>query len=505
MNSMYSVKHTPVQSVVRFLAIAACLQSLIAFFFPPSTVKADDRPNFFLFLADNWGWPHACILGDPSAVTPVFDRIAREGVLFNHAFCPVPSCSPTRSCLLTGRTAHQLGPAASLYGVVPNNIEIFTNLLEESGYEIAYSGKGLWGAGFTESGWKGNPFGKEYKSLALFLESRDKTKPFFFLHGNIDTAVGKWPRDGADQQSINPATLTIPPTLPDVPEVRSDLVAYYSSVGRMDTDAGQCVDALEATRLLDKTVVFYASDNGIQLPRGLGNCYDQGSRIPLAIRWGNVLNAGSRLDAFVSVTDFAATFLAIAGVEVPNTMTGVSFLDVMRGETPAVSRDHVFLERERHANVRRGNLSYPIRGIRTADFLYLRNLRPDRWPAGDPIGYYAVGDFGDVDESLSKRYLIENRDSEVIKPFFELSFAKRPKEELYDLRNDPDQLKNVADQKRYDMIRVELGNRVDRWMRDTSDPRLDESYDAWDEYPYLGQRVIDEQGKPIKKKSTVQE
>src|SRR5688572_16370881 len=80
-----------------------------------SAVAADSRPNILLILGDNWAWPHAGALGDRTVRTPTFDRLVREGVLFTHAFCPVPSCSPTRACILTGRAAHQLEDAASLY------------------------------------------------------------------------------------------------------------------------------------------------------------------------------------------------------------------------------------------------------------------------------------------------------------------------------------------------------------------------------------------------------
>ncbi len=124
--------------------------------------------------------------------------------------------------------------------------------------------------------------------------------------------------------------------------------------------------------------------------------------------------------------------------------TGVSFLDLLLGQPDAVERDCIFLERERHANVREGNLSYPVRAIRTRDFLYIRNLRPDRWPAGDPQIWFAVGDFGDVDDTPAKQQIIQHPTDPKIKPFFDLCFAKRPPEELYDLRRDADQLNNVA-------------------------------------------------------------
>lgn len=462
---------------------------------------AEARPNVVVFIGDNWAWPHAGALGDPVAKTPVFDRIAREGVLFNHAFCPVPSCAPTRSSILTGRAAHQLEDAASLCSAFKKKHKVFTDTLREAGYEVGYSGKG-WAPGrYTQYGWKQNPVGKEYKSLGAFLAQRDKSKPFFFWVGNTDTARHSWRHDQLAKPGRDTDAVRVPPQLPDDPVVRNSMLAYYGGVGRMDAHAGRCVAELERRGLFADAIFMYTSDNGWQFPRGLANCYDAGTRLPMAVRWGDKLNAGRRVEEFVSLTDLAPTFLEIAGVSRPEQMTGRSFLDVLTGKPSAFTRDHVFVERERHANVRRGNLSYPIRGIRTKEFLYLWNMRPDRWPAGDPKAYFAVGDYGDVDETLAKYFVVSNATKDSFKKHFDLSFAKRPAEELYDLRNDPHQLVNVAVQPEYTEATKKLRARVERWMRDTNDPRVDPDYDAWDNYPYFGPRVVDKNGKPIPKRN----
>lgn len=458
------------------------------------------RPNILFFLADNWSWPHAGALGDPTARTPVFDRIAREGVLFQHAFCPVPSCSPTRSCILTGRAAHQLEEAANLWSAFPSKHRVFTALLREAGYEVGYSGKG-WSPGqYLEHGWTENPVGRQYKDFAEFMAKRDPAKPFFFWSGNIDTSLGQWrsgPEAGAD---LDAKSLRVPPELPDDPVTRANLLAYYEGVGRVDADAGRCLAELEKRGLADDTLVVYTSDNGWQLPRGLANCYDTGTRVPLAIRWGKRLQAGRRVEEFVTLTDFAPTFLEVAKIKPPPEMTARSFLDVLLGQPSAAARDAVFVERERHANVRRGNLSYPIRGIRTRDFLYLWNLRPERWPAGDPKAWFAVGDYGDVDGSRTKHFILDRAAQPEMRRYFEWSFAKRPAEELYDLRKDPAQLANVAAAGEYAAAKKELRARVERWMRETADPRVDPANDVWDSYPYFGGRVVDDSGRPISSK-----
>ena len=452
-------------------------------------LRAAERPNILFILGDNWRYPNAGILGDPHARTPAFDRVAKEGVLFTHTFNPAPSCSPCRSSLLTGRAIHELGERASLWSGFPQDTPVVTQLLRDAGYAIGYQGK-PWAPGNAEvSGWKENPVGPKFSGLDAFLKARRLGQPFFFWLGNTDTATkaGKRPYlDDAKQAGINPAKLPIPPELPDCEEVRLDLLNYYGGIIRMDREAAAALAALEASGELERTLIVYCSDNGWQMPRGLGNCYDQGSRVPLAIRWGKEAKAGLKVDAFVNLGDLAPTFLEAAGLAPPKVMTMRSLNGLLRGEA-ATNRDAVFIERERHADVRNGHLSYPMRAVRTRDFLYIRNVRPDRWPAGDPDNLFLHGrPFGDVDTIATKDFLLAHQNDELGRPFFTRIFGKRPLEELYDLRQDPHQLSNVAADPAYTADLTAQRARVDAWMRNTHDPRIDPAYDAWDKFPYYG-------------------
>jgi len=228
------------------------------------------------------------------------------------------------------------------------------------------------------------------------------------------------------------------------------------------------------------------SDNGMPFPRAKANVYDGGTRVPLAIRWKGVADPGGVIDAFVSLTDLAPTMLQGAGLKPLEAMTGRSLLPLLRHQAQS-GRDRVFLERERHANVRQGDLSYPIRAIRTNDYLYIRNFRPDRWPAGDPQQYFAVGPFGDIDGGPSKSLLLDRRSDPLIASFFQLATAKRPAEELYDLKRDPEQLVNVAGQAAHRDAQRRLRLQLDRWLRETGDPRSTVDDDRWDRFPYYGQ------------------
>ncbi|MEY4485101.1 MAG: hypothetical protein RL693_2553 [Verrucomicrobiota bacterium] len=455
-----------------------------------SLARASEHPNILLIMADNWRWPTAGILGDPMAHTPTFDRMVSEGVLFTHTFNPVPSCSPTRSCLLTGKYAHEGGERANLWSSFPKDTPVVTQLLREAGYEIGYSGKG-WGPGnFAISGWKENPVGPKFSNFTDFHERHDSSKPFFFWLGNTDTATkgGRLPYLDAAKAKLDCTLLKVPAELPDCPEVREDLLNYYGGVMQLDEEAALAIALLEKSGELDNTIVIYTSDNGWQLPRGLANCYDAGSRVPLAIRWGKHLTAGRRVDAFVNVAELGPTFLEFAGLTPPMEMSLRSIKNLLLGKPDPIPRDAAFIERERHANVRHDNQSYPVRAVRTRDFLYIRNLRPDRWPAGDPDVLFIHGrPFGDVDTTKTKDFLLSHQDDPAYAKYVDRIFGKRPAEELYDLRNDPDQLSNIASHPEYAGSLKEHRDRIDAWMVQTKDPRVDPTYDGWDQFSYYGE------------------
>ena len=140
----------------------------------------------------------------------------------------------------------------------------------------------------------------------------------------------------------------------------------------------------------------------------------------------------------------------------------------------------------------------PCRAVRTDTFLYVRNLMPERWPAGDPPCHWAVGPYGDLDNTPIKQLILEEKDRVEFQPFFQLGFAKRPAEELYDLQLDPHQLVNVADQAKYKDIKNELSGRLDAWMKATDDPRAVDPRDPrFDRYPYFGQAARTKRTKAI--------
>jgi arylsulfatase A-like enzyme len=254
-------------------------------------------------------------------------------------------------------------------------------------------------------------------------------------------------------------------------------------VERFDREIGELLAQLEARGELDNTVIVLTSDNGLPFPRAKATLYDSGTNMPLIFYWKNTIQP-ARSRAFVNFIDLAPTFLSFAQLPIPKEMTGKSFANLLLGKT-TTHRPHVFLERERHAHVRQGNLSYPARALRTERFLYIQNLLPDRWPAGDPRKIHSVGSYGDVDEGPAKSLILS--DTIVYSQFYQWAFGKRPAEELYDLRTDPDQLQNRANDPAYRTELARLRRKLRQWQKQTQDPRGRSEGEQIEQYPYYGQ------------------
>jgi arylsulfatase A-like enzyme len=441
-------------------------------------------------IADDWG-AHAGAYGDKAVRTPHFDRLAREGALFTNAYCASPSCTPSRCGILTGQAIHRIEEAGNLWSTLPAKFDVYPELLERAGYAIGSSGK-TWGPGNLEAGGRTkNPAGPSFPSFAEFLKRLPAGKPFSFWFGGVFHAGfdphRPFEKGAGARAGLKAEDVAVPPYLPDTPEVRSDLLDYFFEVERFDRDVGDVLKALEAAGRAANTIVAVTSDNGFPFPRAKGNIYDAGARVPLAVRWPAKVKPGTVVDGFVSLTDLAPTFMEASGAKAPAAMSGRSLLDLFAG---GPGRDRIHLERERHTNSRKGNLSYPMRGVRTRDHLYIRNLRPDRWPAGDPEKWEIpdnphpqvdVGIFADCDQGPTKDLVIADRGR-----FHALAFGKRPAEELYDLARDPHQVENLAGRSEYEEVRKKLRADLERWMIETADPRATADDDRWDRYPYIG-------------------
>lgn len=479
----------------RFYLLWALIVTWGSIWHPPACTAAEpaaERPNILFCIADDWGWPHAGAYGDPVVKTPAFDRLAREGVLFRNAFVTAPSCTPCRNSILTGQWHWRLGQGVNLWSTLDPKHPVFPLLLEKAGYHVGHWRK-AWGPGDWKAlGRERDPAGPTYQGLAKFLEKRAAGQPFCFWLGTSDPHRPYQWQSGA-KAGIDIEAIQLPADLPDHPTVRHDVADYYLEVQRFDSDVAAALKLLEANGELERTLVVMTGDHGMPFPRHKCHLYDSGTHVPLAVRWGDQVQGGRELTDFVSLADLAPTFLEAAGVPIPPEMTGKSLMSLLKSTSSGrvdPARDHVLSGRERHVPVQeRPNYGgYPMRAIRTDAFLYIRNFAPDRWPSGspDPAQAYSGRPLGDCDGGPTKSFLVEHRDDRRYRRFYQLAFAKRPGEELYDLKQDPDQLINVADRQEYRAVKERLANQLMAELRESADPRVIGGAEAFEKYPYRG-------------------
>ena len=477
---------------VRIISLALMFVAMLVGSTESVAQTEQQRPNILFCIADDWGWPHASAYANDSVVeTPAFDRIAKEGILFENAFVSAPSCTASRNAILTGQYHWRLGKGANLHSVLDTKFETYPHLLAKAGYFTGHWRKS-WGPGSVNN-WLstkyGHPAGKKFGSFDAFLKQWPGDKPFCFWLGAFDPHRGYKAGTGA-ARGMDLAKINLFPHFPDSNVIRSDVADYYFEVERFDRDVNSAIVLLESMDLLDNTLVVVTGDHGMPFPRCKANLYDSGVRVPMAVRWPNRVQPNRRLTDFVSTTDLAPTFLEAAGVPVPSSMTGTSWLPIFesnKNRGRAVEfRNQVVFGKERHVPCQeKGDEGgTPMRAIRTDDFLLIRNYRPDRWPAGTPNfekAHIPSCWLGDCDNGPTKTYMVEHRaKDEEHRQKWDLAFAKRPEFELYEIKKDPGQINNVAQESRYEKSRIALWEKLRQTLVSTGDPRETMSQQAAD-------------------------
>ena len=546
---------------------------LLLLIFTGSSRAAEEnapRWNILFVFADDWGRYAGCykgIDGRPSMndviTTPNVDRIAREGVVFKHAFVNAPSCTPCRSSLLTGRYFFNCNRGAILNGAVwDDSIPTYPLMLLDAGYVIGKSHK-VWSPGtpadapfggqkyaFEKHGALAQHFSNNVAPMVKngmsvtdarqkvldqvrgnfddFLAARDKEgkgKPWHYFFGPTTTHRTWIKGSGKKLWGIDPDLLKgkLPKFLPDVPEVREDVADYLGECQAVDAYVGELLKRLEETGEADRTLVVLSGDHGMPgVPSGKCNLYDMGVRVPLVMRvpggHGEAAPRGGRIvEDFVRLPDLAPTFMEIAGVKPPENLYGRSLLPLLKSDKGGIvdaTRDWIITGRERHVGkAREGNLPYPMRSLHTPDYVYIRNFAPDRWPLGSPGAVTAESTpgmdelehntqiaFADMDASPTKAWLIEHRKDPQWQSYYDLAFGKRVSEELYDIRKDPDQMNNLAGNTDFAKVKEQLAKRLMDELTRAKDPRVVENPPRFELPPFAGEGTDDTPGRRNAKK-----
>jgi N-sulfoglucosamine sulfohydrolase len=470
------------------------------------------RPNILFVIADDASYNSFSAYGCTWISTPTFDRVAKEGILFNNAYTPNAKCAPSRACVLTGRNSWQLEEAGNHSAYFPTKYKTYAEALGENGYFVGSVAKGwLPGDAGIVNGKPRELAGKKYNTIRTtppstgmsevdyaanfeaFLKDKPQNQPFCFWFGSHEPHRAYEFGSGRKKGGLNPANITeVPPYWPDVDSIRTDMLDYAFEVEYFDTQLEKMIKKLEAIGALNNTIIVVTSDNGMPFPRIKGNQYEQSSHMPLAIMWPKGIKAPGRVvNDYVSFIDIAPTFLELAGVTVAKVgmqpITGKSLTDIFYAENSGninPVRSYTLLGQERHDVGRPNDEGYPIRGIVKDGYIYLRNYKTDRWPMGNPETGYLNTDGGPT-----KTYILNTRRNKEEWFFWQHNFGKRPTEELYDIEKDPYCIINLAANKNFASIKNKLSALMVQKLKEQKDPRMFGNGDVFDKYEYAGNDV----------------
>jgi len=469
------------------------------------------QPNILVCIADDAGH----IGSNEWLNTPAFDRIAAAGIQFTNSYTPNAKCAPSRACLLTGRNSWQLKEAANHWNNFSAEFKTYPEALKDFGYFTGFTGKG-WGPGNPGEvdGKTRELCGKVWSSIKKesptnsisntdysanfidFYNHKQEDQPFCFWYGAREPhrryEYGSSLKAGKKLSDIK----EVPPFFPDNIIVRTDMLDYALEIEYFDSHVTEILDFLESKGELDNTLVIVTSDHGMPFPRAKSDEYDASNHIPLAIMWGKkIKDPGRVIDEYVSLIDIAPTFFEAIGLNWEESgmqsTPGTSLIPFFNG-TNENFRDYVLIGKERHDVGRPYDYGYPIRGIVRDGWIYLRNYRPDLWPAGNPECGYST-----VDGSPTKTEILKSRHNPETKYLWDWSFGKRPAEELFYLPDDPYCINNLALEGKYNSTKGSLISKMEDELKNQSDPRIFGNGDifhtyfyTWDPYRNLYDRMV---------------
>ncbi len=466
--------------------------------------SADATPLNILWLTAEDMSPWIGCYGDDTVPTPNLDALAAQSIRYTAAYANAPVCAPARTALITGMHPIRIGamhmrclnqsPAAMaanpqayadipIYEAVPPDfVQCFPETLRAAGWYTTNNDKQDYQFRAPATVWDDSSRQASYRNRPVHASG--ESPPFFAVFNYFGTHESQaFPDSNLRPQLITPDAVPVPPLYPDTPAVRDALARTYNNIAAMDAWVGQQLRDLEEAGLAESTMVMFFSDHGVGLPRGKRSLYDTGTRVPLLVRfpenaWPDSLAAaglspGSTTDRLVSFVDFAPTILSLAGIEPDLRLDGRAFL----GPYAAEPADAVYLQADRFDSVRERT-----RGVTDGRYLYLRNfmtdvphLIPNAYRERIPMTHdlYALRDGGPLAETRTAAQ-------------WQIASTQRPEEELYDLANDPWQVRNLLTLSNADrdgpvgidestaIIRARavgqaLAAKLDQWIQDCDD------------------------------------
>ncbi|TXG38404.1 sulfatase [Seonamhaeicola maritimus] len=452
---------------------------------------AQKRPNILFAIADDMS--HASAYGFKFLRTPNLDKLADTGLKFNSMYTPSSKCAPSRAVILTGRNPWQLEAAANHQPTWPVKFKSVVEVLTDNSYFTGFTGKG-WNPGIHPK--RRNLTGKTYNKLEVesvpangihkfdytgnfkqFMNEKPEDEPFFFWYGCKEPHRGYEFKSGV-KHGKQFSDLDFLPTFWGASEsVKHDILDYAIEVEYFDQHLGNILEYLREIGELENTIIIVTSDNAMPFPRFKGHPHEFATRVPFVVNWPKkIAEPGREVNAFTSFVDIAPTLLEIADIPQGKSnmqkIEGESLFDIFQNKSK--KRDYVLTGRERNDCVRQNGWGYPVRSIHRGNLVYMYNFEPNRWPSGEPKTGYR-----DTDWSPTKSVTLEEKPGTLI---FELCYGKRPQEELYNIAQDPECHKNLADEKSYLKRKEALKKELFAKLRHQQDPRMFGNGDVFDQY-----------------------
>lgn len=442
----------------------------------PFQYELDFQPNILWLVAEDLS-PVIPPFGDSTIQTPNLSRLALEGVCYDNVYSPSPVCSPSRAALATGMYPTHIGanhmrtgpwfatdiPQSVIDGykskpvdfehyeaLPPAGVRMFSEYLREQGYYCTNNAKQDYQFRCSTTAWDQNGRAGHWKN-------RQPGQPFFSIFNyNVTHESQIWARAKDSLWVKEDLEVPVPPYLPDTEIGRQDIRQMYSNIKQMDHQIGEMLKELEASGELEKTIIVWYTDHGGPLPRQKRLLYDSGLRVPMIIRFPNKLFAGQRDDRFISFIDFGPTALSMAGIEPPNFLDGKAFLGKYQRKTEP---QNIYAAADRFDETYDCN-----RAVRDKQFKYIKYYKPKK-SMFLRVAYR--------EQQPIMRELYRLRDEGKLTPEQALWFRPtKPEEELFDVKNDPYELNNLANNPKYKEKLEALRVKCQNWVTSFEDTGL---------------------------------
>ncbi|MDG1762264.1 MAG: sulfatase [Flavobacteriaceae bacterium] len=421
-------------------------------------------PNIIWLVAEDQSPEFLPMYGDSTTELPYLSSLAKDGVVFTNAYSPVPVCAPARSALISGMYPSTLGthnmrtynaykkenePSIGIPSYsppVPEGVKMFPQYLRAKGYYTTNNAKEDYNFKKTDGVW-------DESSPRAHWQNRNTNQPFFAVFNFGITHESQIWGQGDQPLLVDPKTVPVPPLFPDSPEVRKDLAVNYSNLIRLDKQIGKVIEQLKTDGLYEKSIIFFYGDHGGPFPRYKRALYETGIKVPLIVKFANQEKAGTANTDFVSFIDYAPTVLSLAGIKPPPIMQGKAQFGPYEVKEKS---EFIFASSDRFdEQVDR------LRALRFGKFKYIRNFNPDISNAM-AVSYR--------EQMPMMQYLNQLWEAQELEPNAAAWFkTPKPKEELYNLEQDPYELNNLASEVGLQDTLTFLRTQMDKWIFETQD------------------------------------